>query len=102
MAAPEGGHHNAGDDARESIESVLAMLIAWSGTRKPADDWQMPILVAVDLYAHQAALCKKTKLTRLTVSARLVVWPVVITMPALMLGSLSRACSFWNNFRNQT
>ena len=71
MAAPEGYHHNAGVDARESIESVIAMLIAWPGSRKPADDWQMPVLVAVDLYAHQAALCKKTILTRLTVSVRL-------------------------------
>jgi len=33
VAAPEVYHHNAGVDARESIESVLAMLLVWSGTR---------------------------------------------------------------------
>jgi len=33
VAAPKGCHHNAVVDARESIECVLAMLLAWPGTR---------------------------------------------------------------------
>jgi len=49
VATQEQWHHNAGVDARESLASVLAMMFAYPGVRKPEANPYMPILAAVDL-----------------------------------------------------
>jgi hypothetical protein len=49
VAAPDEWHHNAGVDARDSLASVVIMMLEYPGVRLPTHDCDLPILVSVDL-----------------------------------------------------